>query len=240
MTSPPPGDATMKPRYAAAVCAMVLVVCACDATGDPSSTGSTSTTTGVPATTQLVTTTTPVTTPATQTTTQTMLPSTTAPASACGSLDLGLDPAGTKPGPVAVCLGGPSGASFRDLGVVLDRAGLVDAEGAFAALAAGLDPAERQQGYTSFIPDAWPGQIVITRPAAGQLVVDFTDDIYSINGISTSDNSEIVLVQVFGTAYSDPTVASVTITVNGDPDGLCNLFGRTAGCGESSRTSFFE
>ena len=157
----------------------------------------------------------------------------------CEGDDLGLSEENVTPGPVAVCLSKDDATTFMELAIVLPRAGVETAEQAFMALGNGIDPAESDRGFDSLIPTGWTEVLIVSRPAPDVIVVDLPDAIYAVNGLSTLANGDILLLQLFGTAFSDPTVAMVTITVNGERNGLCGFLQRRPGCDTSTRSNFF-
>lgn len=161
------------------------------------------------------------------------------PPPSCQTEELGITPSENQAGPVAVCLSAFAGGGFLEIAKVLSVAGITTAEQALNALARGLDEEYTQRGYVSLIPPDWEGQITVGRLDSASLLIDLTQAVFDINGLSTLDNGDIFLVQIFGTAFSDTSVNEVTITVDGDRDTLCGFLQRRPGCTTVTRDAFF-
>ena len=150
-----------------------------------------------------------------------------------------LDPDGGVLGAVVVCLPdvdmrlSPLTASAIDgTAATLDDA--------FTILNNGISPEMRQLGYESLIPAGALDGFELERPATGELTVHLPDSIYDIAGVSTTFNATVFLDQIYGTAFTDPDVETVTIDVIGDaPPAPCGLLQGGLTCPTITRDAFF-
>jgi hypothetical protein len=177
------------------------------------------------------------------TSTQVAVPSSTsataANAGSCADRPLGLDPAGTEPGPVRSCLEAWDFTSALSLVASSAVAGdAQNAEAAYALLGEGPYGVDGS-GFFSLIPAGWADRIVVTRND-GEIHVHLPHDFVDIDDLGTTANNLVVLGQLYGTAFSDPTITLAHMSVEGDAALFCGRLDRAAVCGTMTRGQFFS
>lgn len=155
----------------------------------------------------------------------------------CLEHDLGLEPGGPT-GPVVVC-----GEAFAASGDFLASSVVAgdhpNAETALFVLSGGADlgPGGRNaDGYVTALPEGWGGFFTVNR-RGGVLTVEVSRDLAGIDGLP--EKSALLLGQLFGTVFSDPTVTEATFTLGGSEQGLCDLLGEEPGCATLTREEFY-
>jgi hypothetical protein len=167
------------------------------------------------------------------TSTQVAVPSSTSATAAntgsCADRPLGLDPAGTA-------WDFTSALSLIASSAVTGDA--ADAEAAYAFLGEGPYGVDGS-GFFSLIPAGWADRIVVTRND-GEIHVDLPHDFVDIDDLGTAANNLVVLGQLYGTAFSDPTITLAHMSVGGDEAAFCGRLDRAAVCGTMTRGQFFS
>lgn len=211
---------------AASLLCLVLVACAngvaetdeVSATYAPESTTeavSTSSTTSAP--------------PTTTTPTTTAAPTTTSdrPASSCASIGI-LPEDASAPQPFFIC-DDRAAVGMDDTAVVVGTGReAADVEQALSWMVAGPSEEELSGGYSSFL-GVREGLIIGTSRDGAHLTIDLASG-SRINNSSTSTGSNLIVAQFVLTAFSDPMLETVTITVGGDPSAFCAMLGREETC----------
>lgn len=212
---------------AAAVAAMVVLAgCAVQAPlADPTTTVGNAGTSSVTSTT---------TTPTTALSTEA-----TATIAPCGKTGVGLDPdGGPSIGPVVVCIDVlVSSDRLPDAGVVAPGHLVADAEAALAALGA-MDEFTTPEGLMNLIPAGFDDGMEFTR-SDGTLDVSLPARFRELPALGTSANNDAFLLQMFGTAFTDPTVEQVRFDLAGDPAAFCAMVERDPDCAAMTRGEFF-
>ncbi len=157
----------------------------------------------------------------------------------CGESDVGLNPGGGPPiGPVIVCI---------DILVSSDRpvdAGLVDpdhsaadAEEALLALGAMTD-FTTPEGLMNLVPAGYDIGMDFQR-SDGVLSVSLPVRFRNIPALGTSANNDAFLLQMFGTAFTDPSIDEAHFSLEGDSVAFCAMLERDSDCAAMTRGEFF-
>jgi hypothetical protein len=150
-----------------------------------------------------------------------------------------LDPKGGVMGAVVVCLPNVDIRLSPATASALDGTA-TSLEDAFENLNNGISPEMRKLGYESLIPEGALDGFQLERTGTGELTVHLPDSIYDIAGVSTTFNATVFLDQIYGTAFTDPDVETVTIDVIGDaPPAPCEMLQGGLTCPTITRDVFF-